>query len=537
VGETGDGGPDGAGRLSTGDLSGSRSERVASALRAVERLAGIRARLSVAGPGGETLLFDGIGGGSPDGADGPGLMEERWALGKDLEARLEVAAADGAGEPAGGLAALVRDAVAPLLVSEAEIGFFTRELEGRFEEVELLTSVGETLGSVLGIERAAARLLAETATVLDAEEASVWLAEPGGPALRRFASFGGHGAESADHGWTVHDVASDPSPIARSFRERTAESGVDRRRGGGATPWLVVPLRHTALHGTAGVVGVLKLRARPGRTPYRSREIRLASAVASHLAATLENRRLLDESVERGRMLVELELAHDLQLKLLPDPAGFRDLADVAARCDAAESVGGDFYHLLRLPGDRLGVMLGDVSSHGYSAGLIMALTMSAASLVAREEEDPARALAGIHHELVRRLESTEMYMSLCYVVLDPGGGALRYANAGHPHAWRIGADGTSRLEALSPPLGIAEFDAHVSRELPWRSGTDTLLLFTDGLSECLRSERLWSDDLLTAIARDGADESSGRILERLFDLACVPGDLPPDDRTAVVVK
>jgi sigma-B regulation protein RsbU (phosphoserine phosphatase) len=530
----------GSGVPSTADLAGSRGERIAAALRAVEGLARIRARLSVTRGGREELLFDGIGASPPGGLEPGGVREERWTLGDGVEARLEVAAAVGEGGTAGptpDVVARVRDAVAPMLVSEAEIGFFTRELAGRFEEVELLTSAGETLGSVLGIERAAARLLAETARVLDAEEADVWLSEPDGPALRRFASFGGSDGGGGEHGWTVHDVGSDPSPIARSFRERAAESGLDRRPGGEATPWLVVPLRHTALHGTAGVVGVLKLRGRTGRRPFRTREIRLASAVASHLAATLENRRLLDESVERERMLVELQLAHDLQLKLLPDPDGFRDLADVAARCDPAESVGGDFYHLLRLPGDRLGVMLGDVSSHGYSAGLIMALTMSAASLVAREEEDPARALAGIHHELVRRLESTEMYMSLCYVVLDPERGALRYANAGHPHAWRIGLDGTSRLEALGPPLGIAEFDAHASRELPWRRGTDTLLLFTDGLSECLRTERLWSDDLLTAIARDGAEESSGRILERLFDLACAPVDLPADDRTAVVVK
>ncbi|MFO7587864.1 MAG: SpoIIE family protein phosphatase [Gemmatimonadota bacterium] len=532
--------PRSVGAIGGADLPASRSERVVPALRALERLGPARLRLSLARPEGEAVLFDGIGSPARDDAGLAGaVVEERWPVGEGLEARLAVAPGgdDRTGADLAEVAALVRETIAPLLVSEAEIGFFTRELAGRFEEVELLTSLGETLGSMLGIDRAAARLLAETARVLGAEEAEVWLSDPAGPALRRFAAFGGPEAAGPDRGWTVHDAASDPSPLARCFRERAPESGFDRRPGGRGTPWLVVPLRHTALHGTAGVVGVLKLRGERGGPPFRTRELRLASAVASHLAATFENRRLLDESVERERMLVELELAHDLQLKLLPEPASFRDLADVAARCDPAESVGGDFYHLLRLPGGRLGVMLGDVSSHGYSAGLIMALTMSAASLVGREEEDPARALAGIHHELVRRLESTEMYMTLCYVVLDPGGRTLRYANAGHPHAWRIGDDGTVRLEALNPPLGIAEFDTYGSREMPWRPGSDTLLLFTDGLSECLRTERLWSDELLTAVARDGSDESAGRILERLFGLACEPGDLSADDRTAVVVK
>jgi sigma-B regulation protein RsbU (phosphoserine phosphatase) len=282
---------------------------------------------------------------------------------------------------------------------------------------------------------------------------------------------------------------------------------------------------------------VLKLRGDVGRAAFRARDERLASAVASHLAAALENRRLLNDNVERERMLVELALAHDLQLKLLPEPGDFSDLADLAARCVPADSVGGDFYHILRLPGDRLGVMLGDVSSHGYSAGLIMALTMSAASLVAREHDDPAAALSGIHRELVRKLESTEMYMTVCYAVIDPGSGTLRYANAGHPHAWRIRDSDTVRLDALNPPLGIAEFDRYLSRELSWETGPDTLLLFTDGLSDCLRTGRMWSDEVLTNVVSETSSATADEVVERLFELAAVPAGGAVDDRTAVVVK
>jgi sigma-B regulation protein RsbU (phosphoserine phosphatase) len=181
--------------------------------------------------------------------------------------------------------------------------------------------------------------------------------------------------------------------------------------------------------------------------------------------------------------------------------------------------------------------MLGDVSSHGYSAGLIMALTMSAASLVAREHDDPAAALSGIHRELVRKLESTEMYMTVCYAVIDPAAGTLRYANAGHPHAWRIRDNDKVRLEALNPPLGIAEFDRYLSRELDWQTGLDTLLLFTDGLSECLPHGRMWSDDVLTGVVSDAAAATAGEVLDRLFELATVPDGGAVDDRTAVVVK
>ncbi|MCL7976388.1 MAG: SpoIIE family protein phosphatase [marine benthic group bacterium] len=522
--------------LTVTDLSPTRrGERVTALLTAFERLTGTRVRITVKGAGERRVLFNGLG---PDSEGDPGevIRSEEWPISDTQRAMVEYEAGDG--DEALRFGELLRESLAPLLSSESELDFFASELEARLEEVELLTSVGETLGSVVGVERAAGRLLRATAAVLDAEEAEVWVADPDGIGLSRIAREVRAVKPVPDGPDRIPAADSDSSPLGRAYREGRAESGVDRRAGGEAdTPWLLVPLRHTALHGTAGAIGVLKLRGVPGRNPFRAREERVASAVASHLAAALENRRLLDDSVERERMLVELALAHDLQLKLLPETGDFEDLADIAARCDPAESVGGDFYHILRLPGDRLGVMLGDVSSHGYSAGLIMALTMSAASLVAREHDDPAAALSGIHRELVRKLESTEMYMTVCYAVLDPVARSLRYANAGHPHAWRIREDETVRLEALNPPLGIAEFDRYGSREVEWRSGADTLLMFTDGLSDCLRTGRMWSDELLTDVVSKATAASSDQVLDSLFDLAAEPDGGAVDDRTALVVK
>jgi sigma-B regulation protein RsbU (phosphoserine phosphatase) len=538
-GENGPGDPPAGGPLPESDVKGlppaRREERIAALLTAFERLTGTRIRIVVENGEERRVLFDGFG------REGAGdasraVRAESWPISDTQRAVVEYEA--GAGDEGLRVGELLREALAPLLSSEAELQFFTAELESRLEEVELLTSVSETLGSMVGVERAAARLLAATASVLDASEAEVWVADPDGLGLSRIAretTATGSGPAGPDR---IPNADSDPSPLARTYRERRAESGLDRRVGGEAdTPWLLVPLRHTALHGTTGAIGVLKLRGEPGRAPFRAREERLASAVASHLAAALENRRLLNDSVERERMLVELALAHDLQLKLLPETEDFEDLVDLAARCEPAESVGGDFYHILRLPGDRLGVMLGDVSSHGYSAGLIMALTMSAASLVAREHDDPAAALSGIHRELVRKLESTEMYMTVCYAVLDPNAGTLRYANAGHPHAWRIRENETLRLEALNPPLGIAEFDRYGSRELAWKSGADTLLMFTDGLSDCLRTGRMWSDELLTEVVSRASSATSRQVLDRIFDLAAVPDGGAVDDRTALVAK
>ncbi len=82
---------------------------------------------------------------------------------------------------------MLRESLGPLLSSETEVEFFARELGTRFEEVELLTSVSDTLGSMVGMERAAEKLLASTAAVLGADTAEIWVSDPNGLSLSRLA--------------------------------------------------------------------------------------------------------------------------------------------------------------------------------------------------------------------------------------------------------------------------------------------------------------------------------------------------------------
>ncbi|MEE8551177.1 MAG: SpoIIE family protein phosphatase [Gemmatimonadota bacterium] len=86
----------------------------------------------------------------------------------------------------------------------------------------------------------------------------------------------------------------------------------------------------------------------------------------------------------------------------------------------------GTFYQLFKLPQDRIGVMLGDVTSHGFGAALIMALSMGTAGIYAREKLAPGDRLKAVHHELIQKLESTETFMTLFYGVIGPTSPSLR---------------------------------------------------------------------------------------------------------------
>jgi len=253
------------------------------------------------------------------------------------------------------------------------------------------------------------------------------------------------------------------------------------------------------------------------------------------LVETHETReRWVERRLRRERLLAELEVARDLQLRLLPDATRFEDLADIAVRCDPALSLGGDFYFLSRLSEGRLGVMLGDVSSHGPSAALIMALTLSAAAMVAKGDTGPAQVLDGMHEQLLRALEKTEMYMTLFYAVLDRSRNIVSYANAGHPYAYRLAEDEAVRLRALDPPVGMGSAEGAREETIAWPTGSHTLLAFTDGLTHDL-------DDPVTkegsAICRcvSAGDLEPRSIVASLFESS--PEGLRLDDRTAVAVR
>lgn len=238
--------------------------------------------------------------------------------------------------------------------------------------------------------------------------------------------------------------------------------------------------------------------------------------------------------LRRERVLAELEVARDLQLRLLPPAEGFADLAEIAARCDPALSLGGDFYFLSRQPGGRLGVMLGDVSSHGPSAALIMALTLSSAAMATKAHATPAGVLSGMQEQLLRALESTEMYMTLFYAVLDREAGVVSFANAGHPYAYRLGPAGSERLGALDAPIGMSAPARYTEETVAWAAGESTLLLFTDGLAGEL-SDPLERPDAPVRRAVDAGEREPRRLVAALFE--GVDDDLRLDDRTAVAVR
>jgi phosphoserine phosphatase RsbU/P len=300
--------------------------------------------------------------------------------------------------------------------------------------------------------------------------------------------------------------------------------------------FLSVPVSYTPPQGEPRTIGVINLIGRTVEEGFSAGDQKLITAIASQIGAAVENNRLVADSLRQERLVREMELAHDLQLKLLPSVEQFRAHFDVGARCVPADSVGGDFYHLFRLPEGRIGVMIGDVSSHGFAAALIMAMSMSAVAIHASEGDPPADVLRRVHRTLIDELESTEMYLTLFYGVIDPALRRITYANAGHSHAFRITSDGEAkRLAPTNPPFGIVDLDNYGEEIASWDPEADVLFLFTDGLSDSIGLSD--GEGVLVRTVIDRRQASLDEVIEAIFAIGRPESNLPADDRTAILVR
>lgn len=432
----------------------------------------------------------------------------------------------------------------------------TRELVERYEEINLLYAIGELLGGTTSVEDVADTLLGELAATVGAKRAVFLHTNRSQGLLTPIASLGlgdttyaSIALDRADHiavrayrsgGACTEDgmAAALGDPVLSGQGAPLLAVAITRPSSGiGITGTFAVPTRRN--EGGAVPLGVLVLGGRVGGLPFSAGDRKLAVAVSTQIGTAMHNASLVRAAVERQQMAREMQLANELQLKLLPSPRVVQPEARAAARVIPAESVGGDFFLLARLDRDRTGVLIGDVSGHGYQSALIMALALSAAGIHVQAAFDPSIALEAVHRSLRDELESTEMSISMCYAVIDTRAGELRFANAGHPHAFAVTADGQcTRLAAVAPPLGWCE-DTIEECVMTWKPGT-RLVFFTDGVVDArdAAGERLTEPALLDTLKTMTNGETPEQVLDALFrQLDAHVGRTPlRDDCTVVVV-
>jgi hypothetical protein len=244
--------------------------------------------------------------------------------------------------------------------------------------------------------------------------------------------------------------------------------------------------------------------------------------------------------VERERVKAEIDAANRIQSALLPLESPQLTGASVASHYRAATEIGGDYFDFLTLRSGEMGIAFGDVSGHGLTSGIVMA--MAKAALLVQVEVDPSpRVVMDVLNDIVIKTAPKRIMMTFFFGVLDSATQQLRFSSAGHLDPYVYRADG-GRLEALSSwgfPLGVRRRDPFREHAVGFAPG-DRLILYSDGLIEALDDDgNPFGFDRFEQVLRACGPKSAEEIKKTLLQsIRKFTRNRPPeDDQTLVVVS
>jgi hypothetical protein len=228
--------------------------------------------------------------------------------------------------------------VANLQRARLEVEHAAFELAERYEEINLLYTTSEIFGRTVSLEEAAARILEEIADTVGAGRGALLVHDRVTDTLQVVTAIGFDPKDATPI--SAHDPQSD---TARVFREQRAVIS-DPAGPSSAEPYrqgsmLSVPILWTNPGHAAVPLGVVILSGRRSGAPFSSGDEKLVSAIATQIGTAIQINRLVRSSLSQQRMQQEMQLANDLQMKLLPKTSHFLPEADIAARVVPAESV------------------------------------------------------------------------------------------------------------------------------------------------------------------------------------------------------
>ena len=337
----------------------------------------------------------------------------------------------------------------------------------------------------------------------------------------------------------------EPEELIATVKQRIAEalhvSRVEFSANGTAAEWaeLRLPVRTQKAE-----LGELRLGGKRSEEPYAPSEVRLLESVATQTAFALENSRLTaavaEEAAQRERIHREIEIAREVQERLLPKRAPEVAGLDIAGVCIPAQAIGGDYYDYVRTPSGEMGFAIGDIAGKGIPASLLMAsLQASLRGLIAGGMVDLPELMTRLNR-LIHEATPANRFATFFYALYEPERRRLRCVCAGHNPALLVRANGT--VEWIKPKgvaLGLARVAKYEERDLVLAPG-DVLVLYTDGVTEAMNGAREeFGEGRLegvgTALLGKAAERARDEVLDAVRGF--VDGAPPHDDLTLLILR
>lgn len=233
-------------------------------------------------------------------------------------------------------------------------------------------------------------------------------------------------------------------------------------------------------------------------------DLEVISAFADQAAVAVDNSRLIEKSFERERLMREMNLAQQMQKKLLPQSIPNIEHIELEAFSSPAFEVGGDYYDFMMIDDKRLAIVIGDVSGKGVSAAFYMAEMKGVFQSLCRIYPSPKDFLIKANQAISSSIDKRS-FISLIYAVIDTETGIVTSARAGHcPFILATETDvNFVRPGGIGLGMGNSElFAKYIQESNTQLLQGDTLIFYTDGITE--------------AHSKDGEEFGYSRLLEAI---------------------
>jgi sigma-B regulation protein RsbU (phosphoserine phosphatase) len=357
------------------------------------------------------------------------------------------------------------------------------------ERIALLYHVSQAFNSTLELDEVLNIVIDEVIAAIQAERGFVVLRESDGELVFRAA----RGMDKTtvydpqfqiSHG-VIGEVANRGQPILTSDAQHDDRfSARDSVTDLGLRSIMCAPLKVKEQ-----LLGAIYVDNRLMAGIFNQDDLDLLSAIASSAAIAIENARLYQLAVEKGRLERELQLAYKVQSSLIPQKMPQVSGWDLAARWLPAREVAGDFFDFIHLNEGELGLAIADVVDMGMSAALFMAFSRS---IIRASVLRGMTAKDGIveANKLICEDPVYGMFLTLVYGTIQSGSGDLTYVNAGHnpPLLCCADQDKLCELTRTGMLLGVDETTSYQQETINLKSG-DFILFYTDGVCDAINPQ------------------------------------------------
>lgn len=414
------------------------------------------------------------------------------------------------------------------------------------DRLALLYHLSQTFNSSLDLTEVLNRVMDEVIAVTHAERGFVM--------LKQGDDRGGQLEFRAARGLDQKTIETPQFQISRSIVERVAGDGkpvltsdaqADERFNIresvmflGLRSILCVPLKVKDR-----IIGVIYVDNRWQSGLFTQADLELLNAIASSAGIALENARLYEVAIEKGRMERELQMARKVQYSLLPQDTPDIPGWDFAGRWKPAREVGGDYYDYIPMKEPHFGLVIADVTDKGMPAALFMASTRSIIRASMTQRTSPSE---GITHanQLLCAESDDNLFVTLFYALLNYKTGEMVYVNAGQnpPLFFSSQSKGERSLTPLihtGMQLGVEMDTEYQQKTIHFEPG-DFIVLYTDGVTESIDSNHQdFGMDRLQEVILDHKDQTSEGMITAILDAieSFRSGMAPSDDITLMVGK